>query len=206
YSDKILRGVLKRPLLVGLSGLLVATGLLSLAFFTPFEFFPAADRKEVTMDVRLAEGTSIEETDEFLTELTEQLRNEDEHIDEISVFSGEGLPNLFASSMDNTGANTGQVAFRIDREQTTAADFIEKWQPELRERYPDAEIFLSTIVQGPPTGAPVTATISGVDLEELTAIRDSLKEKMLENGADVVTDDLGDEVPAIEYVPNSEAL
>lgn len=206
YSDKILRGVLKRPLLVGLSGLLIATGLLSLAFFTPFEFFPAADRKEVTMDVRLAEGTSIEETDEFLNELTEQIKDEDENIVEISVFSGAGLPNLFASSMDNTGANTGQVAFRINRDETTAADFIEKWQPELRERYPDAEIFLNTIVQGPPTGAPVTATISGENLEELTAIRDSLKEKMLENGADVVTDDLGDEVPSIEYVPNTVAL
>lgn len=206
YSEKILRGVLKRPLLVGLSGLLIATGLLSLAFFTPFEFFPAADRKEVTMDVRLAEGTTIEETDEFLNELTGQLKEEDEHIDEIAIFSGDGLPNLFASSMDNTGSNTGQVAFRIDRDQTTAADFIEKWQPELRERYPDAEIFLSTIVQGPPTGAPVTATISGENLEELTAIRDELKERMLENGADVVTDNLGDAVPALEYIPDTAAL
>ncbi|SDG72646.1 Multidrug efflux pump subunit AcrB [Planococcus glaciei] len=206
YSEKILRGVLKRPLLVGIGGLVLASGLLSLAFFTPFEFFPAADRKEVTMDVRLAEGTPIEETNQFLQELTGKMQDEEPDIDEVSIFTGDGLPNLFASSMDNTGPNTGQVAFRIDREQTTAADFIDKWQPELREQYPDAEIFLSTIVQGPPTGAPVTVTVKGADLAELTALRDGLTEDMLANGADVVTDNLGEAVPATRYVPNDDAL
>ncbi|RNF39710.1 efflux RND transporter permease subunit [Planococcus salinus] len=206
YSQKVLRGILKRPLLVGISGLVVSTGLLSLAFFTPFEFFPEADRKEVTMDVRLAEGTTIEETDEFLAELTQQLQSEDEDITETAVFTGEGLPSLFAASMDNTGANTGQVAFRIDRESTSASAFIDKWQEELRDRYPEAEIFLDTIVQGPPVGAPVTVTVSGQDLVELESLRDSLKQQMLENGADVVTDNLGESIPTIEYVPQREAL
>ncbi|HSP22502.1 MAG TPA: efflux RND transporter permease subunit [Planococcus sp. (in: firmicutes)] len=206
YSGKVLRGVLKRPLLIGIGGLVLATGLLALSFFTPFEFFPAADRKEVTMNVRLAEGTAIEETDAFISDVTEELKEEDANVEEVAIFTGEGLPNLFASSMDNTGSNTGQVAFRIDREQTTAAEFIEKWQPALREQYPEAEIFLDTIIQGPPAGAPVTVTIKGENLEELTALRDKLKAAMLEQGADVVTDNLGDPVPAVEYVPNQEAL
>ncbi|MGH2316522.1 efflux RND transporter permease subunit [Planococcus sp. SE5232] len=206
YSNKVLRGVLKRPILVGVGGLLVATGLLSLALFTPFEFFPAADREEVTMDVRLAEGTTIEETNVFLTDLTEQVASEDGNVAETAIFAGEGLPNLFSASMDNTGGNTGQVAFRIDRESTTAADFISKWQSELRDRFPEAEIFLDTIVQGPPVGAPVTVDIKGEDIEELESLRDVLKEQMLENGATIVTDNLGDPVPAIEYVPNQDAL
>ncbi|WP_142826752.1 efflux RND transporter permease subunit [Planococcus soli] len=206
YSNKVLRGVLKRPLLVGLGGLLISTGLLSLALFTPFEFFPAADREEVTMDVRLAEGTTIEETDAFLADLTEQVVSEDEDVAEIAIFTGEGLPNLFSASMDNTGGNTGQVAFRIDRENTTAADFINKWQPDLRERFPEAEIFLETIVQGPPVGAPVTVAIKGEDIEQLESLRDRLKEQMLGNGAEIVADNLGDPVPAIEYVPDQEAL
>ncbi|KAA0959137.1 efflux RND transporter permease subunit [Planococcus sp. ANT_H30] len=206
YSNKVLRGVLKRPLLVGVGGLLVATGLLSLALFTPFEFFPAADREEVTMNVRLAEGTTIENTDEFLANLTEEVKSEDDNIAEISIFSGEGLPNLFASSMNNTGGNTGQVVFRIDREQTTASDFIDKWQPELRERFPEAEIFLDTIVQGPPAGAPVTVDITGEDIEELASIRDGLKAQLLAEGATIVTDNLGAAVPAIEYVPDQQAL
>ncbi|MDN5709246.1 MAG: efflux RND transporter permease subunit [Planococcus sp. (in: firmicutes)] len=206
YSGKVLKGVLKRPWLTGIGGLVIATALLSLALFTPFEFFPAADREEVTMNVRLAEGTTIEETDAFIQEVTQEVAAEDKDVNETTIFTGEGLPNLFASSMDNTGANTGQVAFRIDREATSASAFIDKWQPELRERYPDAEIFLDTIVQGPPVGAPVTVTVTGADIDELAALRDTLQEEMLANGATVVTDNLGAAVPAIEYVPERETL
>ncbi|MEZ0481682.1 efflux RND transporter permease subunit [Planococcus sp. SSTMD024] len=206
YSGKVLKGVLKRPWLTGIGGLVIATALLSLALFTPFEFFPEADREEVTMNVRLAEGTTIEETDAFIREVTQEVAQEDGDVNETAVFTGEGLPNLFASSMDNTGANTGQVAFRIDREATSASAFIDKWEPELRERYPDAEIFLDTIVQGPPVGAPVTVTATGTDINELAALRDTLEEEMLANGATVVTDNLGAAVPAIEYVPEQGVL
>lgn len=206
YSGKVLKGVLKHPWLTGVGGLLISTALLSLALFTPFEFFPAADREEVTMNVRLAEGTTIAETDAFIQDVTQEVVAEDGNVNETAVFTGEGLPNLFASSMDNTGANTGQVAFRIDREATSASAFIDKWEPELRERYPDAEIFLDTIVQGPPVGAPVTVTATGEDINELAALRDMLEEEMLANGATVVTDNLGAAVPAIEYVPERDTL
>ncbi|HSJ37466.1 MAG TPA: efflux RND transporter permease subunit, partial [Planococcus sp. (in: firmicutes)] len=206
YSQKVLRTTLKRPLLVGIGGLLTATALLALAFFTPFEFFPEADRKEVTMDVRLAEGTTIQETDAFMVELTEQLRNDEEVIEEVAIFTGDGLPNLFAASMNNTGPNTGQAAFRIDRETMSASAFIDKWEPQLREQYPEAELFLDTIVQGPPAGAPVTVTVKGEDMEELKALRDSLEEQMLASTATLVTDNLGGDIPAIEYVPDRDAL
>lgn len=206
YSEKVLRSVLKRPLWVGIGGLVIATGLLSLALFTPFEFFPEADREEVTMDVRLAEGTSIEDTDAFMAQITEEVAEEDENVKELAIFTGAGLPNLFASSMENTGSNTGQAAIRINRDATSASAFIDKWEPELRERYPDAEVFLNTIVQGPPVGAPVTVTVLGEDLAELTSLRNSLKQRLLDNGADIVADNLGEPVPAIEYVPNRDEL
>src|SRR5699024_8070309 len=81
-----------------------------------------------------------------------------------------------------------------------------KWESKLRSEYGEAEIFLDTIVQGPPVGAPVTITVSGEDIDELSNIRDDLKNKMLNKGANIVTDNLGDSVPAIEYVHNRDAL
>lgn len=206
YSEKVLRSVLKRPLLVGFGGLGIATGLLFLAFLTPFEFFPAADKEEVTMNVRLAAGTSIEETDEVLKEIVSTVEQEDKDVKETAIFTGTGLPSLFAASMDNVGANTGQVVFRVHREQTSASAFIEKWEPELRERFGEAEIFLDTIVQGPPVGAPVTVTVTGDDITELASLRDELKERLLANGATIVTDNVGAAVPANEFVPNRQAL
>lgn len=206
YSETVLRKVLKRPILVGISGLIIATGLLLLAFLTPFEFFPDADKEEVTMDVRLSAGTPVEETNTIIRNIVDEVSYEDENVKQTSIFTGDGLPNLFTASMDNTGENTGQAVFRIDREKISAPDFIDKWAFELRKRYPDAEIFLDTIVQGPPVGAPVTVTIAGEDIDKLSMIRDDLKEKMLKKGANIVTDNLNEPVPAIQYTPDSQAL
>src|SRR5690625_6078909 len=44
------------------------------------------------------------------------------------------------------------------------------------------------------------------DIDELSNIRDDLKNKMLNKAANIVTDNLGDSVPAIEYAPNRDAL
>ncbi|MFD1927192.1 efflux RND transporter permease subunit [Sporosarcina siberiensis] len=206
YSEKVLRTVLKRPLLVGIGGLVIATGFLFLALLTPFEFFPAADKEEVTMNVRLAAGTTIDETNNEIQKIIDEVLNEDNNVKETAIFTGSGLPNLFASSMNNTGENTGQAVFRIKNDNTSASEFIEKWEPELRKRYSDAEIFLDTIVQGPPVGAPVTVTITGDDIDQLVKLRDDLKSRLLENGADIVTDNLGEPVPAIQYVPDRQAL
>ena len=108
--------------------------------------------------------------------------------------------------MDNTGENTGQAVFRINKDNTSASEFIDKWEPELRKRFDDAEIFLDTIVQGPPVGAPVTVTIKGDDIDQLAQLRDDLKSRLLEKGANIVTDNVGEPIPAIEYVPNRQAL
>lgn len=206
YSEKVLRTVLKRPLLVGIGGLVIATGLLFLAFLTPFEFFPAADKEEVTMNVRLPAGTTIDETNNELQKMIDEVASEDRNVKETAIFTGSGLPNLFAASMDNTGENTGQAVFRIKKDNISASEFIDKWEPELRKRYTDAEIFLDTIVQGPPVGAPVTVTIKGEEIDQLAQLRDELKTRLLKEGADIVTDNLGEPVPAIKYVPNRQAL
>lgn len=206
YSEKVLRTVLKRPLLVGIGGLVIATGLLFLAFLTPFEFFPAADKEEVTMNVRLPAGTTIDETNNELQKMIDEVASEDRNVKETAIFTGSGLPNLFAASMDNTGENTGQAVFRIKKDNISASEFIDKWEPELRKRYTDAEIFLDTIVQGPPVGAPVTVTIKGEEIDQLAQLRDELKTRLLKEGADIVTDNLGEPVPAIQYVPNRQAL
>lgn len=206
YSETVLRNVLKKPLLVTIGGLAIATGLLLLALLTPFEFFPAADEEEVTMNVRLAEGTTIDDTNNEIQKIIDDVSDEDDTIKETAIFAGDGLPSLFAASMDDTGENTGQAVFRINRDYTSASDFIDKWEPQLRDRYGEAEIFLDTIVQGPPVGAPVTVTVKGDDINQLAQIRDDLKKRLLAEGADIVTDNLGEPVPATQYKPNRQAL
>lgn len=205
YADKILKPFSKKPKLVSILGFIFTTAILGLVVLTPFEFFPAADREEVTIDVSLPIGTTLEETANELENIEEMLLS-DEGVTETSMFAGTGLPNLFNSSLKVTGPHTGQIVARVDRESQTAQGLIDDWSSVLRDKYPDAEIFMETIQQGPPAGAPVTVTIKGPEIGKLLELRDSLTEDMKKAGADFVVDNIGNPEPTLKYVPNRELL
>ncbi|MEL3972540.1 efflux RND transporter permease subunit [Rossellomorea oryzaecorticis] len=205
YADGILKRFSKKPLLTSALGLIFTTAIFGLIAFTPFEFFPSADREEVTIDVTLPIGTTLEETSDTLAEMEDRLKT-DKGVYETSVFAGTGLPNLFNSSLQNAGENTGQIVARVDRENQTAKGLIDDWTEKLRSEFPDAVLFMETIEQGPPAGAPVTVTVSGPEMEKLLELRDSLKDDIGNLETNLVVDNVGELSPVQEYVPDREAL
>ncbi|KHE67787.1 acriflavin resistance protein family transporter, partial [Halobacillus sp. BBL2006] len=150
YADTLLPKITKKPWLTSITGLIVCVLLALLVIKIPFEFFPAADRPEVTISVEYPQGTPIEETEEHLKYMEEFLRENDETITESAVYTGSGLPNIFSSGLQRSGENTGQVLVRVDRDKTDATSFIKEWEEPLREEFADAQVFLETIVSGPP--------------------------------------------------------
>ena len=87
------------------------------------------------------------------------------------------MPNLFNESISNASDHTGQVVVRVDNEQMTSKALIDRMTEPLREKFKDADIFMKTIVQGPPTGAPVTVTIAGDSFSKLIDIKGTLTKK-----------------------------
>ncbi|WGG47798.1 efflux RND transporter permease subunit [Rossellomorea sp. DA94] len=205
YADTVLKKFLKRPFVVSAIGLVFTTAIFGLIALTPFEFFPSADREEVTVDVTLPIGTPIEETSNTLEEI-EKLLKTDEGVYETSSFAGTGLPNLFNSSLSNSGQNTGQLVARVDRKNQTAQGLIDEWTDKLRKEYPEAKIFMETIQQGPPAGAPVTVTVSGPDMDRLIEIRDKISTEINSLDTELVVDNVGKMEPTIVYEPNREKL
>ncbi|KIL42679.1 efflux RND transporter permease subunit [Jeotgalibacillus soli] len=205
YADRILTKTSKHPFWTGFIGLFISTALFGLIVLTPFEFFPAADREEVTIDVTLPIGTPLNETLNKLEEM-EALIKEDEGVYETSIFAGTGLPNLFNSSLEVSGDYTGQIVARVDRENQTTKGLIDEWTDPLREQFPEAVIFLETIQQGPPVGAPVTVTIKGPEMDQLLTLLNTIKDDIEALGTDLVLDNIGKEEPTILYVPNRPVL
>ncbi|MGB8002113.1 MAG: efflux RND transporter permease subunit, partial [Anaerobacillus sp.] len=205
YADKLLKKFSKKPILVSIIGLVFTTAIFGLVVLTPFEFFPAADKEEVTVDITLPIGTPIEETHATLEDIEERLKTDD-GVYETSVFTGTGTPGLFNSTLTSTGENTGQIVARVDRENQTTQGLIDDWTDKLRNEYPDAEIFMETIQQGPPVGAPVTVTISGPKIDQLIDLREELTTDIEALDTDLVVDNVGHFQPSLDYVPNRDAL
>ncbi len=180
YAENILPATLKKPWLTVANGMIVCILLLLLIIKVPFEFFPAADRQEVTLSLTLDEGTPIEETDQKLAEIEQYIQDNTEYVVETVRYTGGGLPNIFNSSLTRAGENTGQIVVRVNRDQTTATQYIENYQEELREQFPNGEIFLETIVSGPPPSPTIELKLKGSDLAVLLEQSTLLKNKLNE--------------------------
>ncbi|MCD5322947.1 MULTISPECIES: efflux RND transporter permease subunit [Pontibacillus] len=207
YANRILPRVTKRPFIIGFSGLLVCVLLALLVTRIPFEFFPEADRQEVTISVTYPQETTLDNTQEQLNDMEQFIQEKSNKIDETAVFAGSGMPNLFSSGLQQSGEYTGQILVRVDKSQTSASSFINEWEQPLREEYPDAEIFLETIVSGPPPSPPVEVKIQGEEIEELLSLSNELKGKINDlDGAELVTLNMNDQQPYIEYNLDREKM
>ena len=205
YADKVLPKVLKRPLLSFLAILIVTLLSIGLVRFTPFEFFPEADRSEVTIDLIFDEGQTIQKTHEDTEEVLAHLLEDMDHVEGSSIFTGEGLPNLFGASLDQSGENTAQIALQIDKEKMSASATIDEYEAPLREAFPDAKIFMNTIIQGPPASAPITVEFFEEDLDTLSSGVSELT-KQLENEGAIVTSSIGNPVETLQYSIDYDTL
>ncbi|UOQ87126.1 efflux RND transporter permease subunit [Gracilibacillus salinarum] len=200
YADNVLPAIIKKPWLTVISGIVICILLLLLAVKVPFEFFPAADRAEVTLSLTLDEGTPIEETDQKLADIESYIEENAANITETARYTGSGLPNIFNSGLTRSGENTGQIVVRVDRDKTSASAFIEQYEQELRDEFPDSEIFLETIVSGPPPSPAIELKLKGPDLDVLleksTALKDQLNEL---DSVEIATVNTGTSQPVKSY-------
>lgn len=177
YADHIVPFSLRRPLITIISGLVIMVGFLSLILLVPIEFFPAAEREEVTITATLPAGTPIEETQETLIAIEDYFKQTDV-VKETASYAGEGLPGIFGASIPNSGSNTGHVVVRIDQDKTKVLDFITTYEGDVRDQFPEVTMQLETIVSGPPASADVSLTLKGEDLSELLNISEDINEKL----------------------------
>lgn len=207
YSDTLLTRVVRHPWKVSIVGFVITTAFYGLIPFIPVEFFPSTDRDEVTLDVRMPAGTTIDETQSTLNEIRERILEEDDYVYETAVYAGGGLPPLFGDGISNSGEETGNLLLRVNREEQSANETIDRWTPILQEEFGFAEPELTTIEAGPPVGAPIAITLQGPDVNTLIDLSNELQERVNEiPESGTVRDDMGPLRPTVVYEPVREEL
>lgn len=209
YAQRWMAKVLDRPLLVGMTGLLIGTAAYSLALFTPIELFPDSERPEATINITMPVGTSVVETDRVVREIAEWVASQPETA-RLTSASGGGAPTLFsdiASGAPPSASTTGQlqvlgVEGKFDREAT-----VEAWHSHLTTAYPSATISIRVPRLGIPVGSPVSIRLTGEKLEVLQSVAEQVKVAVAGvEGTLNVQDDMGFERYNLTFHPNQEAM
>ncbi len=169
-----LRGSLARPLLsVFLSLLLPLSGFLAVATLD-LQFFPAADRDLMQIQIELPTTGAIAQTQATVRAVRAQLLKHPE-VQDLHWFIGESSPRIYYNQMNIRAGEASYAGGILQLSQIVSNDWILETQHELDAAFPSSRILLRGFEQGPPFDAPIELRIYGPDLDVLQTLGDEAR-------------------------------
>ena len=165
---------------VGASALALAlplTGFLSLGTLT-LQFFPGTDRDQMYLDVKLPEGSSIEDSLALVTQVDEKLRSEP-LVRRVDWSIGESPPEFYYNLRANVkGVPSWSRGLVLTTDENQTDDLIRRLQKEVDREYPQAQILVRGIDQGPPVAAPLEVRLYGPSTDVLKSLGEQFRRRV----------------------------
>lgn len=171
----LLRLTLAKPILgIGLSLLLPVVGFSQFAAL-PQQFFPPTNRDQIQIQVEMPTSSTIAQTTETVRDLRDRMLAHAE-VAEVQWFIGESAPRFFYN-INSIRTNVPDFAQGIVQLASTKnlSQTIQSLQVELDAAFPQAQILVKQLEQGPPFGAPIEIEVFGPDMETLRQLGNELR-------------------------------
>ena len=148
--------------------------------FVPQQFFPDSTRPELMVDIELAEGASLQATQAQATKL-ETLLKDREGISNFVAYVGTGSPRFYLP-LDQQLPATNFSQFVVLTENAKAREATRDWLlKDVIPQFPDVQMRVTRLENGPPVGYPVQMRISGEHIEQVQAIARQVEAKVRAN-------------------------
>lgn len=142
------------------------------------QFFPPSDRDMFHIEVFLAPQTSIERTRAVTAEIDLVLAQEPT-INAVSWFIGNNAPTFYYNLMlRQQGAQNYAQAMITSTDFEEANRLIPLLQERLDREFPEAQIIVRQLEQGPPFNAPIEVRLYGPNLDKLKLYGDEVRRVM----------------------------
>jgi multidrug efflux pump len=140
------------------------------------EFFPQGDPERAMINVRMPQGTNIQETDRIVRLIEHRIEPYQPWLKHVitNVGSSSGGLDLVATAGGPHLANITLVFYDFVERQRPSMEIIAALRKDLAD-LPGAEIKVEQEKDGPPTGAPVTVEIAGDDFPTLERLSDEAR-------------------------------
>jgi multidrug efflux pump len=165
-------------------GATVLIFVLSMAAFGKFvqkQFFPAASRLELMVDVWLPQGASLNATG-YEVQRIERLLKDDAAVDYYSSYVGNGAPRFFLSLDQQLFAdNFGQFVI-VTKDLQAREDLKRRLEQRFAaDDYSHLRVRVVRLENGPPIGYPVQFRVMGDDVAKIRGIAEQVAVAMRAN-------------------------
>jgi multidrug efflux pump len=148
--------------------------------FVPQQFFPDSTRLELMVDVELAEGSSLKATDAAAHRL-EKLLSTRKDIENYVAYVGTGSPRFYLP-LDQQLPQTHFTQFVVLAKDIKARETLRNWlMDEVRPLFPELQLRVTRLENGPPVGYPIQYRVSGEHIERVRDIAYRIMDKVRAN-------------------------
>jgi len=169
------------------------------------QFFPPSDRDMFHIEVHMSASASLEATLGVTQRISEVLEQE-QGLKRVDWFVGRNAPAFYYNLLQNKAQAPNYAQAMVTTEDLHAANrLIPALQLQLDELFPEAQILVRKLEQGPPFNAPIEFRIFGPDLERLQSLGAQLRRLMSEVPDIVHTrSSMGDTLPKVWFEVNED--
>jgi multidrug efflux pump len=168
----------RKTVIVLTVGLFIASVMLFR--FVPQQFFPASNRLELMVDLKLAEGASLANTAGEVKRLEAMLKDH-AGIDNYVAYVGTGSPRFYLP-LDQQLPAASFAQFVVLAKTIEEREALRTWLIEtLNEQFPALRSRVTRLENGPPVGYPVQFRVTGEHIEEVRALARKVAAKVREN-------------------------
>jgi len=163
-----------RPWVGVLIGIALPLAGLFQARLLPEQFFPAADRDQIAIELELPSQASLQESLAQTGEIRDILMR-DANVSEVSWWLGRSAPPFYYNQIPSRRGVSRYAQAMV--KLTSAEDLprrINQMQSELDRCFPGSRILVRQLEQGPPFEAPIEVQVFGPDLKTLAQISQSI--------------------------------
>jgi multidrug efflux pump len=176
----MVRWCIRRRWLVILATVIAFVASIPLFRFVPQQFFPDSTRLELMVDVELAEGSSLTATDEAVRRL-EKLLSKRSEVENYVAYIGTGSPRFYLP-LDQKLPQTSFSQFVVRARDIKAREHLRDWlMGEVRLQFPELQLRVTRLENGPPVGYPIQYRVSGEHVERVREIAYRIMEKVRAN-------------------------
>ena len=143
------------------------------------QFFPAADRDQLQIELELPASASLAQTQTVIEQIRQQIIEIPE-VKDIHWLLGKSIPSFYYNLTrgKEQQANYAQALVQLN---TLASSFItQKLQTELDKAFPSARIIVRQLQQGPPVPAPIEMRIYGSNVATLQKLGEIVRQSLVQ--------------------------
>ena len=144
----------------------------------PQQFFLAADRDQLQIQLELPAITAIAQTQAMTEQVRDRLLPYD-NVTDVHWFIGRSAPRFYYNLAGSREQEAGYAQAIVQLNTLATSSVAKKMQGELDSNFPSALILVRQLEQGPPFDAPVEMRIYGSDLDILQQLGEEARSLLI---------------------------